>query len=325
MSELLENLTDGQVIITGSLAFDNIMEFPGYFKDHILPEKVHVINISFLVDKMTRQRGGCAANIAYTTALLGGSPRIVAAAGNDFATYREWLVSNHIDVGGIRIHEDEITACCYITTDRADCQITGFFVGAMKRANELSVIEEGGDRAALCFVAPDDPEAMVRHCAEARQAGLPFLFDPSFQVTAMDGDALTTASEGAWALVVNDYEFTVLQEKTGKSVELLRSEHELIVVTYGEKGSEILQRDGSTLKIPAAKATEVIDPTGAGDSFRGGFLAGLQRGFDLETSARMGSVAAVYCVEVYGPQSQRYTHEEFFARFRDNFGFSPVD
>ncbi len=325
MSDLPENLSDGQVIITGSLAFDNIMDFPGYFKDHILPEKVHVINISFLVDKMTRQRGGCAANIAYTVALLGGSPRIVATAGSDFDKYREWLVEQKIDVGGIRIFEDEITACCYITTDRADCQITGFFVGAMKRASELSLIAEAGDRAALCFVAPDDPDAMMRHCAEARQAGLPFMFDPSFQVTAMDGEALATASEGAWALVVNDYEFTVLREKTGKSVDQLRAEHDLIVVTYGDKGSEILQRDGSTLAIPAAKTQGVIDPTGAGDSFRGGLLAGLQRGFDLPTAARMGSVAAVYCVEAYGPQSQTYSHEEFFGRFRDNFGFSPTD
>jgi adenosine kinase len=323
--DLPSALTTGQVIVTGSLAFDNIMDFPGYFKDHILPEKVHVINISFLVDKMTRQRGGCAANIAYTEALLGGDPRIVAAAGSDFADYRQWLIEQGVDVAGIHDYDDEITACCYITTDRSDCQITGFYVGAMKHARELSLRQEAGDRAALCFVSPDDPEAMMRHCEEARQMGLPFMFDPSFQVTAMEGDALATASAGAWALVVNDYEFTVLREKTGKSAETLRAEHELIVVTYGEKGSEILCRDGSDLKIPAATATQVVDPTGAGDAFRGGLLAGLQRGYELGAAARMGSVAAVYCVEQYGTQNHRYTEQEFFDRYRACFGSAPED
>ena len=325
MSTIPAALTTGQVVVTGSLAFDNIMDFPGHFKDHILPEKMHVINISFLVDKLTRQRGGCAANIAYTMALLDASPRIVAAAGADFEEFGGWLANEGVDIGGIRTFDDEMTASCYITTDRGNCQITGFYVGAMKRASELSLVEEAGDRAALCFVAPDDPDAMMRHCAEARQAGIPFMFDPSFQVTAMEGDALATASEGAWALVVNDYEFTVLREKTGKTEEQLRADHEVIVVTYGEKGSEILLRDGARHEVPACKANEVIDPTGAGDAFRGGLLAGMQRGFDLTTSARMGSVAAVYCVEVYGTQNQRYTEEEFFGRFKDSFGFSPLD
>jgi len=317
------NDTNGQIVVTGSLAFDNIMDFPGLFKDHIRPDKAHVINISFLVDRMVRQRGGCAANIAYTLALLGETPRIVAAAGNDFGDFGSWLVAQGVDVSGIALYGDEMTACCYITTDQADCQITGFYVGAMRRAREISLKESAGSGAAMVIIAPDDPEAMIRHAGEARQAGLPFLFDPSFQVTAMEGEALSRASEGAKGLFLNDYEFTVFREKTGRSAEQLRGEHELIVVTYGGKGSEVLLADGSTVTVPAARVEKVVDPTGAGDAFRGGFVAGLKRGHDLGVCGRMGSVAAVYCIENYGTQNHTYTREEFLARYRENFGTSP--
>jgi adenosine kinase len=315
----------GHVVVTGSLAFDNIMDFQGYFKDHIKPDKAHVISISFLVDKLTRQRGGCAANIAYTMALLGEHPRIVAAAGGDFEEYRRYLADLGIDVGGIVVFPEEMTASCFITTDQADCQITAFHVGAMKRAREISLAATAGDGVGFAVVAPDDPEAMLRHCAEARSARLPFLFDPSFQVTNMDGRFLAEASAGAWALAMNDYEFSVFRDKTGKSTEDLLAEHELIVVTYGSEGSKILLRDGGVIDVPGAAAGEVLDPTGAGDAFRGGFVAGLKKGYDLPVCGRMGSVAAVYAIESYGTQSHRYTTEEFYARYRENFGASPLD
>lgn len=314
-----------QIIVAGSLAWDNIMDFPGLFKDHIKADKAHVINISFLVDRLTRQRGGCAANIAYTLALLGERPRIVAAAGNDFGDFRQWLVEQGVDVEGIAIHPDEMTATCYITTDQADCQITGFYVGAMPRAREISLREAAGENPGMVIIAPDDPEAMIRHAGECREAGLPFLFDPSFQVTAMEGEPLARASQGAKALFLNDYEFSVFREKTNKTAEQLRAEHEMLVVTYGGKGSEVLLSDGATVEVPAAKVENVVDPTGAGDAFRGGFMAGLQRGYDLGVCGRMGSVAAVYCIENYGTQNHTYSQDEYFTRYRDNFGSAPVD
>lgn len=312
-----------KVVVTGSLAYDNIMDFPGEFKDHILPEKAHVINLSFLVEKMQRQRGGCAANIAYTLALLGAEARIVAAAGSDFDGFEEWLGEQGIDTGGILRVSDEITACCYITTDRADCQITGFYVGAMREARNISLAEQAGADAACAVIAPDDPEAMVRHCREARESGLPFLFDPSWQVTAMDGETLAAACEGARGIFVNDYEFTVLQEKTGRTAEDIRARHELVIVTYGKEGSRIFQRDGDTVVVPAAKPKKVVDPTGAGDAFRGAFVAGLIQGRDLGVCGRMGSVAAVYAIESYGTSSHRYSPDEFYARYEDNFGSRP--
>ncbi len=315
---------DGQVIVTGSLAFDQIMVFPGDFKDHILPEKLHVINISFLVSEMRKQRGGCAANIAYSLALLDTESRIVAAAGNDFASYREWLVEQGVDVGGVQIFEEESTASCHITTDQQDNQITGFFVGAMARAGEISLKSAVGERPALVVVAPDDPAAMIRHCREAREAGLPFIFDPSFQVTAMNGEDLAAAAEGAAILVVNDYEHAVFEQKTGKQGQAIFDLVDMVIVTLGGDGSKILRRDGDEIRIPVAGIDRLVDPTGAGDAFRSGFVAGLMRGYELEACGRMGSVTAAYAVEQNGTQSHAYTLDEFEQRYAENFGPLPA-
>ncbi len=314
---------DGQVIVTGSLAFDQIMVFPGSFKDHILPDKLHVINISFLVSEMRKQRGGCAGNIAYTLALLGHDSRVVAAAGRDFDEYAEWLRDKGVDLDGVQIFDDEMTASCHITTDQDDNQITGFFVGAMKRAAELSLKERMGDRPSICIVAPDDPGAMIRHCQEARDAGVPFLFDPSFQVTAMDGDALAEASRGAAMLAVNDYEFAVFEKKTGKSGDAIFDLIDMALVTLGGKGSKILRRGEDEILIPPAKIARLADPTGAGDAYRSGFVAGLMRGHDLPVCGRMGSVASAFVVEQNGTQNHTYTGEEFERRYSDNFGPLP--
>ena len=314
---------EGQVIVTGSLAFDQIMVFPGSFKDHILPDKLHVINISFLVSEMRKQRGGCAGNIAYTLALLGHDSRIVAAAGHDFADYGEWLRSRGVDVGGVAIFDDEMTATCHITTDQDDNQITGFFVGAMRRAGELSLRERMGERPAICIVAPDDPGAMVRHCREAREAGVPFLFDPSFQVTAMDGEALAAASEGAAMLVVNDYEHAVFEKKTGKKGDAIFDLVDMVIVTLGGEGSKILRPGREEIRIPPAEISRLEDPTGAGDAYRSGFVAGLMRGWDLEVCGRMGSVTSAYVVEQNGTQSHAYTREDFERRYAENFGPLP--
>lgn len=315
---------DRQLLVTGSLAFDQIMVFPGNFKDHILLEKLHVINISFLVAEMRRQRGGCAGNIAYNLALLGHGSRIVATAGSDFADYRRWLEGHGVDAGAIRIYEDEITASCFITSDKSDNQITGFFPGAMRHAGSLSLKELQGERPGAVVIAPDDPGAMVRHAREAREMGLPFIFDPSFQVTAMDGPALAEAARGASMMVVNDYEYAVFGQKTGWEGEAIFAEVGMVVVTLGGEGSKILLPGGREIAVPAAKISGIADPTGAGDAFRGGFVAGLQRGFDLEVCGRLGSVAAAYAVEQHGTQVHGYTREAFTARYEANFGALPA-
>lgn len=315
----------GTVAVTGSLAYDLIMDFPGNFKDHILPDKLHVINMSFLVGDLKKQRGGCAANIAYTMSLLHTPTRIVAAAGRDFDEYAEWLGTRRMDTGGITIFDDEITASCYITSDRVGNQITGFHPGAMKRAREISLRESLNGGARYCIVAPDDPDGMLRHCQEARELGIPFVFDPSFQVIALEGEKLMAGAHGAYALILNDYEFALFQEKTGRSLEdLLEHDIEMIIVTFGDKGSEIYRRGEAPVKIPSALAGEVVDPTGAGDAFRGGFLSGLVRGFDLDTCGRMGSVAAAYAIENHGTMNHDYTLEEFWGRYASNFGELPL-
>lgn len=316
---------DGQVIVTGSIAFDQIMVFPGSFKDHILPDKLHVINISFLVSEMRKQRGGCAGNIGYTLALLGKDARLVASAGRDFSEYRAWLEDHGVDTGGVRIFDDEMTASCHITTDQDDNQITGFFVGAMARAGELSLRELSGERPALAIIAPDDPGAMLRHCQEARDAELPFLFDPSFQVTAMDGDSLTSASQGAAMLAVNDYEHAVFEEKTGKKGTAIFDLVDMVIVTLGGEGSKILRSGQDEVRVPVAQVDNFIDPTGAGDAYRAGFIAGLQNGWDLGVCGRMGSVASAYAVEQNGTQSHAYTKQDFAERYTANFGALPGD
>jgi len=323
-SQTLSVRPDGQVIVTGSLAFDQIMVFPGNFKDHILTDKLHAINISFLVSEMRKQRGGCAGNIAYTVALLGGDARVVGAAGRDFGEYRQWLVDRGVDVGGVRVFDNEITASCHITTDQADNQITGFFVGAMQYAGQLSLKELAGDRPAVAIVAPDDPSAMLRHCEEARESGLPFLFDPSFQVTAMEGEDLAKGAQGAAVLVMNDYEHAVFEKKTGKAGKAIFDLTEMLIVTLGGEGSKIILPDGE-IHIPIAKVDDFLDPTGAGDSYRAGFTFGVIKGWELAVCGRMGSVASAFVVEQNGTQNHAYSKQDFAERYAANFGPLPGD
>lgn len=309
------------VLVSGSLAFDQIMDFPGKFQDHILPDKLHMINISFLVEERRVQRGGCAANIAYGLALLEERARVVGAGGNDFGDYLAYLRDLGIDTGGIRTFDDEPTAACFITTDRADNQIVGFHPGAMARTREIPLLDAAArDSFSYAIVAPNDPEAMVRHAREAKELGVPLLFDPSFQVTDLDADALREAADGAEVVLLNDYEHAVFQEKTGLSDRELLELARVWVVTLGEEGSRILARGGERIEVPAAPAREVRDPTGAGDAYRAGFLAGLLRGLDLATCGRMGSVSAVHAVECYGTQAHHFTPESFARRYREAFG-----
>lgn len=319
----MSNTQKSRVLVTGSLAFDYIQSFPGKFGDHILPDKLHMINLSFLVDRVTKQRGGCAGNVAYTLALLGEHPSILAAAGHDFDGYAAWLREHGVNIDNVRIFPQEMTATCFITTDQIHNQITGFHPGAMKHANELSLKAAGQD-AEVVIVSPDDPEAMKRHCSEAKDIKAKFVYDPSFQVIAMDGEFLWQGARGAYALILNDYEFSIFQEKTGKSVEDLHAEIEVLVVTLGEKGSRIMKRGEAEVMVSPVVTSAAIDPTGCGDAYRGGFLTGLVNGCSLKECGQLGSVASVFVVENYGTQSHSYTPAEFAKRYQDTYGELPA-
>jgi adenosine kinase len=319
----LSNTSNCRVLVTGSLAFDFILSFPGKFQDHILADKLHMINLSFLVDKVTKQRGGVAGNIAYTMSLLGERSRILAAAGHDFEDYSKFLTDNNVIVEDIKLVSDEMTATCFITTDRKHNQITGFYTGAMGKASELSVKDslKGAD---YVIVSPDDPEAMKRHCKEAKEAGSTLIYDPSFQVIAMDGEFLWEGAKGAKALILNDYEFSVFSDKTGKSIEELHEEIEVLVITLGEEGSRILARGQDEIRVKAVKTEEAVDPTGCGDSYRGGFMTGLVNGCTLAECGQLGSVASVFVVEQYGTQKHAYSKSEFAERYKANYGELPA-
>jgi adenosine kinase len=319
----VSNTSNCRVLVTGSLAFDFILSFPGKFQDHILPDKLHMINLSFLVDKVTKQRGGVAGNIAYTMSLLGESSRILAAAGHDFEEYSKFLTDNNVIVDDILLVPDEMTATCFITTDRKHNQITGFYTGAMGRAAELSV-KDSLQGAPYVIVSPDDPEAMKRHCSEAKEAGATLIYDPSFQVIAMDGEFLWEGAKGAKALILNDYEFSVFCDKTGKSIEQLHEEIEVLVVTLGDQGSRIMARGQEEILVKAVKTDDALDPTGCGDAYRGGFLTGLVNDCTLAECGQMGSVASVFVVEQYGTQKHRYSKAEYAERYRSNYGDLPA-
>jgi adenosine kinase len=306
------------IVVTGSVAFDHIMDFPGRFKDHILPDKVHMLSVSFLVDNLKKVRGGCAANIAYNLALLGERPKMVATVGDDFAEYRAWLEERGVDTSGTRVIEGDFTASCFITTDLDDNQITGFYTGAMKAAGSLSLLDLLAEGDAV-IISPNDPGAMVNYPKECRERGAAWVYDPGQQIVRLSGEELLDGVSGARCVIGNDYEMAMIQEKTGRDAEALLELSETVVVTRGEQGSTIMTRDGQ-VDVPAAKARRVLDPTGAGDAYRAGLLRGLVRGNAPEQYGRVAALAAVYAVEEYGTQAHAYTPAEFAERYRDAFG-----
>lgn len=315
------------IAVTGSVAFDHIMNFPGRFKEHILPDKLHILNVSFLVEDLKKLRGGCAANIAYSCSLLGLHPRLVAAVGSDFGGYREWLAEQDVNLDGVRTFEELLTASCFITTDGDNNQITGFYPGAMARAKEAKIGDLPGAAPAFAIVSPNAPDAMQAYPKECRELGIPFLYDPGQNVPALSPEALLDGIQGAKALVCNDYELALVQEKTEQSLEQLLERCEAVVVTLGEQGSRIHLADGTTHEVPAATVENVVDPTGAGDAFRGGLLKGLAQGTDgscdWEEAARLGSLVAAYCIEQQGTTNYRFTREAFSQRFEQAYGLVP--
>lgn len=306
------------IFISGSLAYDRIMDFPGRFSDHILPEKIHILNVCFTVNGMVEKFGGTAGNVAYSLSLLGERPVIVAAIGKDYGTYFEWLRKNSLPVHGIRIVEDEFTAGAYITTDKADNQITGFNPGAMKHPSEYR-FKNAGPENSIALIGPGNLGDMVEYAKVYRGRGIRYICDPGQSLTAWDKDALTEWIDGSTILISNDYELELIMKMTGRDKQGLLALTGTIITTLGEKGS-LISTSASDVNIPAAKIHGIVDPTGAGDAYRAGLLKGLVSGSELPAAAKMGAVAAAYVVEQYGTQEHHYTYDEFLARYRDNFG-----
>lgn len=306
------------IIVTGSLGYDYIMNFSGRFADRIMPEKLHQISLSFLVDKLTKQFGGTAGNVAYSMKLLGLEPFIMAPAGNDFAPYKAFLKSHKVKDTYISIHKDTTTSSYFVMTDKDDNQIGSFYSGATQYAKKLHV-SDFKKKATFVVLAPTEPHAMIQYVSECKKQKLPYLYDPAFQIGNFSKEELIEGISHAKILIGNDYEIALIEEKLGISHEELILMVPILITTLGSKGSIIEQRNDA-MHIKPAKPKNTSDPTGAGDAFRSGFLAGYLRGFDLQTCGQMGSVAAVYTVEKYGTQTHEYTISEFAKRYKDNYG-----
>ncbi len=306
------------IYVSGSMAYDRIMDFPGRFSDHILPDKIHILNVCFTVNGLVEKFGGTAGNVAYSLSLLDESPVILATIGKDYGSYFDWLKKNGISVEGIRIINDEFTAGAYITTDKADNQITGFNPGAMKYPSEYKFNSAGkGDSIAL--IAPGNLQDMMEYAKTCRDRGIDYICDPGQSLTAWKGDALREWINGSAILISNDYELEMIMRMTGLDKKGLLGLTRTMVTTLGEKGALVSTSDGE-INIPPARVSRVADPTGAGDACRAGLIKGLVTGRDIETSVKMGAVAAVYAVEKYGTQEHRYTYEDFVERYTRNFG-----
>lgn len=306
--------------ITGSVAYDNIMNFPGHFKDHILPEKIHVLNISFLVNTLKRQRGGVAANIAYTMALLGRPPAVFTSVGaNDWADYEAWMARHGIDSRYVHVVPDEFTATCYITTDMDNNQITGFYTGAMAYDKQRSLHEVPRDELGYVVIGPTEPEPIVKFTRECQEMGVPYIWSPIWQIIRMTPEELSEGVRGAKVVVANDYEYELIRDKTGMDQHGILEHAEMVVTTKGKHGSVIMTRD-EVAAIPPARPVEVVDPVGAGDAYLGGLVFALESGLDIQRAGRVASLAAVYAVEQYGTQAHTYTREEFARRYVENFG-----
>ncbi len=305
------------ILLTGSVAYDYLMTFPGLFKEQILPERLSSISLSFLVDSMSKQRGGVAPNIAYSMALLGTRPRVMATVGEDFGDYRAWLDSKNVDTSLMKVVPGLFTASFFATTDQASAQIASFYPGAMGVASSQS-LKDLDVKPDLVIVSPNAPDAMMKFSAESRELNIPYLYDPGQQVLRLEGDELARDMEGAYFLFCNDYEFGLISKKTGWSLDQILEHVKVLVITRGKDGAD-LYVGGDSVHIPTVPEDEIVDPTGVGDAFRGGFLAGYSHSLDWKLCGEIGSLAAVYCLEQRGPQSHAYTRKDFVERFRKHF------
>ena len=308
-----------KLIVTGSIAFDYLMSFPGKFTEHFLPEHMHRLSLSFLVDSMDKRRGGCGPNIAYTIALLGERPYLMATAGQDFADYKAWMDAANIDTSLVKVVDGKFCASFFCSTDQASNQIASFYTGAMANAGELSMRTVDGIKDAVVIISPNDPGGMVQYAEECATMGVKYIWDPGQQCARMEGSQLSAGVTGAFMVIVNDYELELLRQKTGMGEQEILAHAPLLVVTKGEKGCSIFTRDGAE-DVPAVPPLRIEDPTGVGDAFRGGFMKGLAMGASYGVCGRLGSVAATYALEHLGGTSHAYTWEEFNARYEQHFG-----
>ena len=306
-----------QLYVSGSLAFDRIMVFPGKFADHILPDKLHILNVCFLVNGIEEKFGGTAGNIAYNLALLEEKPLVVAAVGRDFHAYERRFASLGLPLDGCRIVEEELTASAHIVTDETSNQITAFNPGAMKASSQFTFAKPAGE--ALAIHAPGNVDDMVNYSKACREQGIRYIFDPGQQITALSGEQMTEAITGSYMLTTNDYELEMVMKATGLTQAEILERTEILVTTLGGEGSRITTKD-EVITVPVSPVSEVVDPTGAGDAYRAGLVKGLALGKDLETAGKMGATCASFCVEASGTQAQSFTPDEFWARYEKVFG-----
>lgn len=306
------------ILVCGSLAFDRIMPFPGRFSEHILPDKIHILNVCFLVNGLDEKFGGTAGNIAYNLALLGEKPVIVGCAGKDFGPYEAWLQELGLPLDGIRRIPDEHTAGAYITTDLSDNQITGFNPGAMRHPARFDV---SGFAAAdtLAIVSPGNVSDMIEYPRLFRKLGIRYIFDPGQQITALSGPDMLDAITGSYMLVTNDYELEMVMKATNQTRDQIKARTTVLATTLGEQGA-VLATNGDEIRVSAARVAKAQDPTGAGDAWRAGLINGLAQGRDLASAAQLGAVCAAYAVECRGTQEHRFSQDEFLARYKENFG-----
>jgi len=315
------------IAVTGSIATDHLMRFPGRFAEQLLADQLAHISLSFLVDDLVIRRGGVGGNIAYAMGVLGGSPLLVGAAGVDFAEYRAWLESNGVDCRGVRVSEAAYTARFVCTTDDDMAQIASFYPGAMSEAREieLAAVAKATDGLDLVLIGANDPDAMVRHTDECRQLGIPFAADPSQQLARLSGDDAKKLIAGAKYLFTNEYEWGLLQQKTGLSEEEIRAQVGLRVTTLGAKGVEIVDADGNWVRVGVVPERGKVDPTGVGDAFRAGFLLAHSAGLSLERSAQLGSLVAVYVLETVGTQEWTFQRDDAIKRLTEAYGKDAAD
>ena len=306
-------------LICGSYAYDTIMVFHDKFKNHILPDKVHMLNVSFLVPDMRREYGGCAGNIAYNLKLLGGDPLPMATVGSDFDLYANWMDRCGIPRTHIKVYTSTFTGQAFITTDEDDNQITAFHPGAMSLSHENKVSDAEG--VSIGIVSPDGREGMIEHAEQFAEAGIPFIFDPGQGMPMFNGDDLLRFTEQASWITLNDYEAQLFEERTGLSPHEIAERVEALVITRGGEGSHIYTRE-HRLEIPAAPVSAINDPTGCGDAYRAGLLYGLMNDMDWETSGRIASLLGAIKIERHGTQNHRFTRDEFERRFQETFGRS---
>lgn len=305
------------ILVSGSLAYDKIMTYPGRFSDHILPDKIHTLSVSFVTENLSEHFGGTAGSIAYSLALLGEHPTVLAAAGNDFGPYRDWLEHVGVELKFVRIIPDKPTAFATIMTDRSDNQITALYLGTMAESCEVDAEKLPADSIAI--IAPGNADDMRNLPGIYRAKNIPFVFDPGQQVPSLSAADLRNGIDGAKALIVNDYELSLVMEKTGWNEEDILKKAEILVVTLGENGSRI-RTEEKTFEVPAATVDKVLDPTGAGDAYRGGFIKGLIADWPLDVTGKFAGIIAAYAIEAHGPQGHKFTAHEARTRYAENFG-----